>query len=813
VLITAILLLQIAAGDEVAADNTSTTAPTTATAPTTTTAATTAPATQPAASDAAAAAAREISLGHLTERFESTSALLKRAEGGLSSDRVVAHVDERIGDLTTSINLRATEGEELLARAPSLDTIRGLEREWSADAKQLSDWSAQLSERAAALGQDDRALADSSAAWQKTLNELRDGVQSDADVVARVEQMVRQISDARARIASRGAQVHALQTRVATLNVRIAEAITAVRDAQAQAVGRLLQQDSTPLWSGKLTERQQNVKEDSRNSLRRQWAATWAYARRHPHYFGLYGTVLAILALGAIRLRHGWGDQLEADPDAKRNAVIFQMPLASAIVATLPAVRWFFPEAPRLLMALLGATLLVPAILLLRRVVFRPVIPLLNALAAFYVLGLIVSVTGSVPALSRALFLLNMVAGVALVVHFLWRTPRSESFPHFAETRHYKVIRFALQIALTVMSISVLANVFGFVNLSRLLGNGVLVSAYVAIMLDACVRVAAALLAIVLHIHPISEARIVQRHGPDLRRRISTVFGWLAALWWALITLDTFSIREPVVNKISQILTARWGVGAVDLSLGGLLAFAAAVAGSFLLSRLVRFILAEDVYPRVHLARGVPYAISTLFHYSILFVGFLIAVAALGYDMTKFTILAGAFGVGLGFGMQNIVNNFVSGLILLFERPIQVGDVIELDPATVGVVVRIGIRASVLRMASSAEVIVPNGMLIANRVTNWTLTNRQRGFEIELCVAGGVEPSKVIELLTRIARETPGVARTPAPEAFMTAFLPNGGLKFELRAWSDRVDDWVRARSELVGAVNSALAANDIPRA
>jgi potassium-dependent mechanosensitive channel len=89
-----------------------------------------------------------------------------------------------------------------------------------------------------------------------------------------------------------------------------------------------------------------------------------------------------------------------------------------------------------------------------------------------------------------------------------------------------------------------------------------------------------------------------------------------------------------------------------------------------LVSRFSRFVLEEEVYPHLRLTRGLPYAISTVLHYAILLVGFFAAAAALGFDMTKFTIVAGAFTVGVGFGLQNIINNFVSGLILLFERPI-----------------------------------------------------------------------------------------------------------------------------------------------
>ena len=134
---------------------------------------------------------------------------------------------------------------------------------------------------------------------------------------------------------------------------------------------------------------------------------------------------------------------------------------------------------------------------------------------------------------------------------------------------------------------------------------------------------------------------------------------------WALgiKTLELLSLHGPLVEKIKEVLTAALVLGSLTLSFGQVLAFGITVWVAFLLSRFLRFLLEEDVYPHFQLARGVPYVISTMLHYVVLLLGFFLALAAVGVDMTKFTILAGAFGVGLGFGLQNIVNNFVSGLI------------------------------------------------------------------------------------------------------------------------------------------------------
>ena len=128
---------------------------------------------------------------------------------------------------------------------------------------------------------------------------------------------------------------------------------------------------------------------------------------------------------------------------------------------------------------------------------------------------------------------------------------------------------------------------------------------------------------------------------------------------------------------------------------------------------------------RVSLAPGIPYALNSILNYVVLIGGLLMAIASTGVSLDRFTIFASALGVGVGFGLQSIVNNFVSGLIVLFERPIKVGDSVDMAGQS-GKVKRIGIRASVLRTGAGADVIVPNSQLIANQMVNWTLSDHLR---------------------------------------------------------------------------------------
>jgi small-conductance mechanosensitive channel len=195
-------------------------------------------------------------------------------------------------------------------------------------------------------------------------------------------------------------------------------------------------------------------------------------------------------------------------------------------------------------------------------------------------------------------------------------------------------------------------------------------------------------------------------------------------------------------------------------------------------------------------------------HYSILLVGFFVALGALGIDLTKITILAGAFSVGVGFGLQNVINNFVSGLILLFERPIKIGDVIEIG-GTVGEVRRIGIRACVIRTADGSEIIVPNGSLISSQVTNWTFSDRARAIEVSVNILPGTDSQRIVELLKTSAASQSGIAKEPAPQVYVTSFTA-GAIVFQLRAWTDRYQDWAQVRSDLALGLSDALAREKI---
>jgi small-conductance mechanosensitive channel len=183
--------------------------------------------------------------------------------------------------------------------------------------------------------------------------------------------------------------------------------------------------------------------------------------------------------------------------------------------------------------------------------------------------------------------------------------------------------------------------------------------------------------------------------------------------------------------------------------------------------------------------------------------GLMVALAAAGFEISQLAIVVGALSVGIGFGLQNVVNNFVSGLILMFERPIQPGDVVEVS-GTSGKVREIGMRATTLTTFEGADVVVPNGVLLNEKLINWTLSDMDRRIDVNVGVAYGSDPKRVLELLLEVTQSTPGIAEQPAPTILFSGFGASS-LDFSIRSWTNNFGDWVKIRSDLHVRVYEAL--------
>ncbi len=401
--------------------------------------------------------------------------------------------------------------------------------------------------------------------------------------------------------------------------------------------------------------------------------------------------------------------------------------------------------------------------------------------------------------IERLIFLVEITVAFGAIAWML-RPTRFDQLSKSAFT--LKWLRRALYGTLALLAVSLLANVLGFVTLAKVLGEGVLHSAYLAALLYAAARIVIIVIAMILRTSRIQTLAFVRLHRDEIVLWCRRAAYFAAAALWLNGALEVFTIREQALAAASRVLDASLGFRSLKVSIGDVLSFLLVAVTAYYVAKIIRIILQEDVLTRIPLKRGVPQAIATAAQYLLLIIGFVMALTAAGFELNRLTLLTGAFGVGIGFGLQNIINNFVSGLILLFERPVQVGDAVQVG-TTSGDITRIGIRSSTISTAQGAEVIVPNAKLISDEVTNWTLSNQIRRVEVSVGVDYESDPTQVIKLLAGVAKSNPDVLDEPSPFALFKGFGDNA-LEFELRFWV-AFQSHITVKSQVAVAVATAL--------
>lgn len=199
---------------------------------------------------------------------------------------------------------------------------------------------------------------------------------------------------------------------------------------------------------------------------------------------------------------------------------------------------------------------------------------------------------------------------------------------------------------------------------------------------------------------------------------------------------------------------------------------------------------------RHSMEEGTALAIASLVRYVVVFIGLIVILQSSGIDLSSLTVLAGALGIGVGFGLQNIAGNLLSGLIILFERPIKVGDRIEVGTIT-GDVLKISLRSTIVRTNDNIDIIVPNSEFISSRVINWSYADRDVRFSFPIGVSYNADPETVMAILMDVAAEHPGVLKKPEPEVVFEEF-GESSLNFVLRVWSrEYITRPLSLRSEL----------------
>jgi len=748
-------------------------------------------------------AAQPIPLGAVPDRAEATraelDAIVSKDAPSQMLERIGSEVDRTLPEIES---LLATTQQTLAAR-PGIRTLNESEAALSAMQERLRSWNDELDRQLAAVVPALARLDTIASDWEATAEVAQ---REDASTTTRnlISAVRHEIDQTHSAVLARRNQILAVLDRLVASSASLSASLREVQSETKARITGIFRVDRPPLWSPQV-----------RASLRQEWEAVGTkslsrrlqeggqYAREQARMLGFQLALFMVLGLVMRSLRKRARTRTKDDYDLRDAEKVFERPWAIALVIAAMLTNPLHPLAPRYAGAFAAVLIAVAVVRIGRRFLVPAMAPLAWGFIVLFVVDRSLVLLDATPTLERVAFLMEMAVVLAFL-SWLLRPPRLAAIPaELLRAPFLRVLGVAMRVAVVLLALAIAADLAGWGDLSGMLGRGALRSSFVGFTAFVVFKVVGSLAAFALLLWPLRLLHSISQNRLMVRHRIDQLVGVGVAFLWATVVLGQLGLLGPVMAGAGRVLDAALSIGALSVSVGDVIAFALTVWLSHLLARLVDFILREDVFTRIHTGRGVPYAVSGLVRYTLVFFGFLVGLSAAGLELSKLTVIIGGLGVGVGFGLQNVVNNFVSGLILLFERPIQVGDTVQL-PDVWGAMKRIGIRASVIRTFDGADVIVPNGMLISDKVTNWTYSDTSRRIEIDVGVDYGTPARRVIDLLVAVAKANPDVSSNPEPRAYFIGF-GDSSLDFKLRVWIGNFDDGYSTRSDIAVAVQEAL--------
>ncbi|WP_295128174.1 mechanosensitive ion channel domain-containing protein [uncultured Chitinophaga sp.] len=462
---------------------------------------------------------------------------------------------------------------------------------------------------------------------------------------------------------------------------------------------------------------------------------------------------------------------------------IIKQPLASTFAFMLCMAPLFDLDAPAGYVGFIQFLLLIALTFLFRKQWPRTLFYYWLGVVGLFILYSF-SGLAAVPSFGQRIWIiiLNLLS-VGLWLLFYFRVTEQVPLKRF--------VKMVLIINIILNLLAVTCNLFGRLTLSQIFSTAAIFTFTQAIALSACYRI-------------FTESLLLQVTCSRLEKDIRNPFDakeviegfrkmvlMMAVFIWLIVFTTNLSIYNSIYNGLSKLLATQRTIGSISFSLGSVVLFFIIIWVAHMLQRYISYFFG-DVNDEEEGVKGSRSKL-VITRLIVLAGGYLLAVAASGLPVDKITIVLGALGVGIGMGLQNIVNNFVSGIILIFDRPLQIGDAIEVGD-TAGRVKEIGLRSSTIYTEDGAEVIIPNGDILSQQITNWTLSNNNRRVELDLSVATDMQKDELSALLKTTILSSEQVLRKREPLVLIESVTEGEyGLKIYFWCTDVQKSDWIRS--------------------
>lgn len=639
--------------------------------------------------------------------------------------------------------------------------------------------------------------------WEKTKSAVK---KEDADptVINRVVELISQMDGVVDKVQKKSDKLLTMLDRTTEEGVVLVEYMDRIQKVLLSKKSEIFEQDQSLVFSVNfLDSNNWRMKTPLMFFYKMEVVELWKYIVDYYIYFIFQIIIIiALILLFSLVKKRMLSRDLSRDTIYERMLIkIFSRNISAALILGLFASVLIFPNRPVLFRDIIVLVVTFPLVLIATTFIERKFFKYL------YLFGVLIYLR-----LSYTIFppdnlysTISMLIVAFIEIFILWKL----MVYFYKNSISRKLLNFLLLLLIVInlgfAVVGLIAVISGYTILAEITLGVPIVNVLGGILVFTTAIILNGLIDVVMESPQFRKLNFVRYYGDYIRKRAVGLINFTAITYWLYTMMDNINIAEPTINKITSVFTNEIKINSASFTLWDITIFFLVIWLSIILSKMIRILLEEDILNKVGLAKGVPHTIAMMVRYSMITIGVVLAVTAAGVPVDNLTVLIGAFGVGIGFGLQNIFNNLVSGFILLFERPIQIGDTIEVGPLSLtGIVKSIGIRSSNVRTFDGAEVIVPNGQLISNEVVNWTLSDRRRRIEIIAGVAYGSDPHKVRELLLMIIDNHPDIIKDPEPIVLFNA-LGESSLDFRMLFWTANSSEWITIRSEIMFLVHDVL--------
>ncbi len=740
------------------------------------------------------------SVTEVPKKIEEVTVYLNDLESIIAPASEIVKIETTYVDFNESMKELRSEADLDKLEEQFSRSLKDLRQRWGTKHQQVLDWQKIIEDRSSNLDEEKIKYENIKATWKRTYDNAKKE-KAPKDLLKSIRTIQTELNLKGKDLIKRSNTLLSYQSRIAEVNIDLSNIVVKLDDALNLRRTEIFTRDAPPLWAIV-------IESPDTVSLTNQVEDIWVLYKRSVSDFIetksdalIYDLLLYILFFLFVFGLKYFSRTIETEDSAVKFAVkLLDRYLAVSILIFFIFSSLLYTDAPDVLKSFFKIVMLIPLLRILAHIINPILKPPLYGLAILFLLNQFQRIAVIDSFLGRFILLLLTILAIAGLIWII----RSKIFEKsFEGKKALGYVLFGNKVALILISFALFGNILGFVSLAELLVSGTLNVIYIAILLVTAVAVLNALIILFLKTKPAQRLRVVQYQHEKVQLTSQKIIRLGAIILWLITVLNSYNIYDPVLVWLSETLNRKWEIGSFSIAIVNVLVFIFSIWAAVIISRTVRFFLEGDILPRLKLPRGVPGAISSLTTYSILVLGIIVALFGIGLDLSKLTILVGALGVGIGFGMQDLVNNFISGLILIFERPIQVGDAVSVADIS-GRVQSIGIRSSIIRNWSGADIIVPNGHLISNKLTNWTMTDQLRRIEIKVGVMYGSDVNKVMEILLNCSKENQKILTRPAAYVLFQDF-GESYLEFELRCWTSDYTDWIDIRSDLRVAINNSF--------